>query len=126
MLNQGSVCATIAVKDIEAAKAFYGGTLGLKESDSNPGGVSYSSAEGRIFVYESPNAGTNQATSADWEVEDIEAVVSDLKSKGVEFMRYDMPGTSIENDIHTWGEMKAAWFKDPTGNILGVSSGPKA
>ncbi len=122
MLNQSTVFATIAVKDIAAGKAFYGGTLGLEQTDENPGGVTYQSGTGKLFVYQSETAGTGQATCASWDVTDIEAVVADLKAKGVTFEHYDFPGGSLEGDIHNMGGMKAAWFKDPDGNVLAVGS----
>ena len=49
-----------------------------------------------------------------------EAVVAELKSKGVSFEHYDMPGTTLEGDIHVDGDLKVAWFKDPDGNILNL------
>lgn len=125
MLSEGKVIATIAVSDIAAGKAFYGEKLGLKQVDESPGGVTYESGEGsRVFVYQSSFAGTNQATCATWAVSDVEAAVNDLKAKGINFEHYDMPEMKIEGDIHTWGDgsEKAAWFKDPDGNILNVSS----
>lgn len=122
MINEGKVFATIAVKDLEAGKQFYGGTLGLKQVDENPGGVTYESGGGRLFVYASPTAGSGQATCASWLVDDVESVVSDLKGKGVNFEQYDFPGGTREGDIHIMGDMKAAWFKDPDGNILNVAN----
>ena len=122
MLSKSTVMAMIAVKDLEKAKEFYGGTLGLEQSDENPGGVAYKCGDGLVFVYPTPKAGTNQATSATWMVEDIDAVVKDLKAKGLKFEHYEFPGAKIENDVHIWQGMKAAWFTDPDGNILGLSS----
>jgi catechol 2,3-dioxygenase-like lactoylglutathione lyase family enzyme len=122
MLNEGTVYATIAVKSLTSGKEFYGQTLGLKQVDENAGGVTYQSGTGKIFIYEAPTAGTNQATSAFWEVSDIDAAVEDLKSKGMSFEHYDLPGTTLEGDIHVTGSMKGAWFKDPDGNILAVAS----
>ncbi len=122
MLSGSNVFATVAVRDINAAKKFYGETLGLKQTDENPGGVTYQSGNGKLFVYQSPTAGTGQATCASWEVEDIEAVVDDLKGKGITFEHYDMPGGTREGDVHVMGTMKAAWFKDPDGNVLGMGS----
>lgn len=122
MLSEGKVFATIAVSDIEKGKAFYGGTLGLSQVDENPGGVTYESGGSRLFVYAAPTAGTNQATCASWEVADVKAVVDDLKSKGVTFETYDMPGVTWEEEIAVMGAMKSAWFKDPDGNILAVGS----
>jgi len=72
-------------------------------------------------VYESRFAGTNQATSATWIVrDDLAGVVKDLAAKGVKFEHYDMPGMQLEGDVHVMGDGKAAWFKDPDGNILAI------
>ncbi len=121
MLGDAVLYATIAVKDLSAGKHFYGDTLGLKQVDENPGGVTFASGTGKLFMYESPNAGTNQATCAAFDVTDINAVVNELKGKGVVFEHYDdMPETTREGDIHIMGPMKAAWFKDPDGNILSI------
>lgn len=122
MINQGTVFATVAVKDIAAGKAFYGETLGLRAVDENPGGVMYQSGEGKLFVYQSSTAGTGQATCAAWAVDDVDAAVADLQGKGVQFETYpDMPVT-WNGAVASMGSMKAAWFKDPDGNILSLSS----
>jgi hypothetical protein len=52
----------------------------------------------------------------------MEDVVQELKTKGVTFEHYDMPDMVREGDIHVFGDMKVAWFKDPDGNILNISS----
>ena len=122
MLNEGNVFATLAVKDIVAGKKFYGETLGLKQTDENPGGVTYTSGAGKIFIYPAPTAGSGQATCAYWEVNDMEKVVEELKGKGISFEHYDLPGASRDGDIHVMGSIKAAWFKDPDGNILGLGT----
>jgi|ERR1700757_1059236 len=121
MLGEGSVVAMIAVKDLDKAKDFYTDLLDLNQVDENPGGITYECGGGTLFVYESPAAGTNKATSAWWGVDDIIGVVSELKEKGVTFEHYDdLPGAHREGDIHILGPMRCAWFKDPDGNILGV------
>jgi catechol 2,3-dioxygenase-like lactoylglutathione lyase family enzyme len=122
MLNDATVSATIAVKSLDAAKNFYNNTLGLKPKEQNPGGLAYDCGGGKLFVYESGTAGSGKATCASWTVKDIDAVVSELKGKGVKFEHYDMPGATVENDVHIMGPMKAAWFKDPDGNILGLNN----
>lgn len=124
MLGDSTAIPTIAVKDIEAAKKFYGDVLGLKQKNENEGGVMYQSGSGGVFVYPSEFAGTNQATYANWSVDDLDGLVSDLKSKGVEFKQYDnMPGITHDGDIHSMGEFKMAWFTDPDGNILAIDNG---
>jgi catechol 2,3-dioxygenase-like lactoylglutathione lyase family enzyme len=119
MLGEADVTATIAVKDIEAAKKFYGGTLGLTQMDENSGGVTYKSGTCKLYVYPSQFAGTNKATYVAWKIDDVEAAVEELKGKGIVFEEYDnLPDTTREGAIHTMGPMKGAWFKDPDGNIL--------
>lgn len=126
MLGDSKVYPTIAVKDLDAAKKFYGELLGLEVADENPGGVAYKSGNSGIFVYPSEMAGTNKATYASWSVSDIEATIEDLKAKGLSFEHYDdMPGMTREGDIHTMGPLKAAWFKDPDGNILALDNNGK-
>jgi hypothetical protein len=53
-------------------------------------------------------------------VEDIEATLTELRSRGIDFEEYDMPGLKTENGIAQIGPEKAAVFKDPDGNILSV------
>jgi catechol-2,3-dioxygenase len=122
MLGKYLVVATIAVKDINTGKEFYGNTLGLEQTDENQGGVTYTSGGGKLFVYQSDTAGTGQATCASWQVDDVEEIVEGLKQKGVKFEHYDLPGATLEGDVHIMGTLKAAWFKDPDGNILNVAS----
>lgn len=124
MLGEAMVMATIAVKDVEAAKKFYEGVLGLNPGKQDPSGIDYLCGNNsHIFVYQSDFAGTNKATYASWNVKDIDAVVQALKDKGVKFEHYDLPGAELKGDIHVMGELKAAWFKDPDGNILSIDSG---
>lgn len=122
MLGDKSAVASIAVKDMETAKKFYEGTLGLTKSDrEDPGGTMYKSGDSNVFVYPSQFAGTNKATAVSWGVgNDMEAIIADLKTKGVVFEQYDLPGATREGDVHVIGELKAAWFKDPDGNILNL------
>lgn len=121
MLNNATVYATIAVNDIEQGKEFYGRILGLHQVDENPGGVTYQSGTGKLFVYQSPTAGTSEATTAAWDVSDVEAVVDELKVKGIVFEHYDnIPGAVMEGEIAVMAPHKAAWFKDPDGNILSI------
>ncbi len=124
MLGNKDAIATIAVKDVDAAGKFYEGTLGWKKVDKGgEEGVSFQSGNSTIFVYRSQFAGTNQATALTIKVgNELEKTVQSLKAKGVTFEHYDMPGMTRNGDIHGEGNMKAAWFKDPDGNILALVS----
>ncbi len=74
-----------------------------------------------LLVYKSQYAGTNKATAATWTVgSEIEYIVRKLKVKGVVFEHYNLPGMTRKGDIHVADGMKAAWFKDPDGNILSL------
>jgi catechol 2,3-dioxygenase-like lactoylglutathione lyase family enzyme len=124
MLGDKDATATIPVKDLRKAKAFYENTLGLtpidKEGDE---AIVYQSGSTRLLVYKSDFAGTNQATVATWGVgNDIEREVKVLQDKGVAFEHYDMPGATHKGDVHVMGDMKTAWFKDPDGNIHALVS----
>lgn len=122
MLGQINAVANLAVKDLGRAKAFYEWTLGLKEVDHMGEEVSVlKSGDTVINVYRSDYAGTNKATAVSWAVGDkIDAMVKELKAKGVSFEHYDMPDTRHEGDVHVFGEIRVAWFKDPDGNILNL------
>ena len=116
--------ATIAVRDPRSARKFYEDTLGLKMlDDSMPEALVFKSGNSKVLVYQSQYAGSNKATAATWGVgNDIEPIVQALKAKGVAFEHYDMPGMTRKGDVHVGGDMKAAWFKDPDGNIIALVS----
>jgi catechol 2,3-dioxygenase-like lactoylglutathione lyase family enzyme len=129
MLGDRNVIATLPVGDMERARDFYENTLGLKQAPGLPegadvGAVVYQAGSSAVLVYQSAYAGTNEATAASWAVgDDFDAIVEDLRSKGVTFERYDdLPDTTREGDIHIVGEMKTVWFKDPDGNIINVGN----
>jgi catechol 2,3-dioxygenase-like lactoylglutathione lyase family enzyme len=128
MLGNKDAAANIAVKNLEVAKRFYKETLGLREEEgAEVEGVNvFRSANSTIYVYQSEYAGTNKATAITWMVGgEMEEIVKALRAKGVTFEHYDMPDAKREGDggdIHVFGDMKVAWFKDPDGNILNIAS----
>jgi catechol 2,3-dioxygenase-like lactoylglutathione lyase family enzyme len=125
MLGNKDAFPNVAVKDLERARKFYEGTLGLeKVNEEGDEVIAFKSGHSTLLVYRSEHAGTNKATAVTWTVgPDVEREVRDLKAKGVKFERYDMPGAKHEGDVHVFGDMKVAWFKDPDGNILNIVSG---
>jgi len=121
MLNTKDAIATIAVKDLDAAREFYEKKLGFKQAEGDGEHyINYISGNTHLLVYKSEFAGGYKATVATWSVgNDIEKLVAELKRNGVLFEHYkDMPNTKLEGDIHVMGDMKNAWCKDPNGNIL--------
>ena len=124
MLRNRDAVANLAVKNVQAARKFYEGTLGLKQVDAEGSElIVFESGNTKLNVYESKEAGTNKATAVTWAVDDVESEVNALKAKGVKFEHYDLPGLKRQGDVHIGGDMKVAWFKDPDGNILNIVSG---
>jgi len=123
-LTDGSVEATIAVSDLDAARRFYEEQLGLTPSEVEDQAVRYPCADGtRIFIYLAPdNAGKSPATLAGWFVDDLDATMQELASRGVTFERYDQPGLRTdENGVFDGGDFRAAWIADPDGNTMAIS-----
>jgi catechol 2,3-dioxygenase-like lactoylglutathione lyase family enzyme len=122
MLSNTDAVANLAVKNLDTAKKFYKDTVGLTpigaEGDE---AIVFKSGSSKINVYRSKYAGTNQATAVTWNVGNrVDDVVRDLKEKGVKFEHYNLPGMTLQGDIHVAGQMRTAWFKDPDGNILNI------
>ena len=119
MLSNAPIRAYIPVSDVARARKFYEEIIGLRPKLEYAGGVVYECGGSEVFMYPTPNAGTSKASQAFWQVADVEAEVADLKSRGVKFEEYNMPG--MKNSIATGGGAKTAWFKDTEGNILAIS-----
>ena len=129
-LSRYKVGAGLAVSDMDRAREFYEGKLGLSVSIDSPNNVQYRCAENSVFhTYLSPeHAGKSTATLASWGVGDIEKVVDELTKRGVTFEQYDEPGLKTdEKGIATFeGDAKVAYFKDPDGNTLSIAQPPHA
>lgn len=121
MLRNTEAIATLGVRDLKKAAAFYEDKIGLeRELGQERQVITYKSGNSRLLVYESQYAGTNKATAVTWAVDDVAGVVDQLSSKGVKFERYDSPGVTHEGDVHVMGTRKNAWLMDPDGNILSI------
>ena len=122
MLSTSQIIAYVPVADLARARKFYEEKLGFRPIDTSEVGVMYESAKGsRFFAYKSAGAGTNKASTAFWDVPNLEAEMADLKKRGVVFEEYNTPGFKTVNGVATGGGAKTAWFKDSEGNILAVS-----
>ena len=126
-LGSYKVGTPVPVSDMEKAKEFYEGKLGLSNGEEQgDGGITYPCADGsQIHPYPSPdNVGKSGATQAFWEVDDIEGVVDELSSKGVSFEQYDSdPIKTNEKGIAELPDgLKVAWFKDQDGNLLALGT----
>jgi catechol 2,3-dioxygenase-like lactoylglutathione lyase family enzyme len=121
MLQESPMYAYLPAINVARARAFYEQTLGFRPAEEVAGGVIYRFAGGTgCFLYPTKNAGTNRASQAYWQVDDVEREVVDLKARGVTFEEYDVPGMKTVNSIATAGGAKTAWFKDTEGNVLAI------
>jgi catechol 2,3-dioxygenase-like lactoylglutathione lyase family enzyme len=125
MLRDHDAVANLAVRDLNVARRFYEGTLGFTPvGHQGDELVMYRSGKTTFNVYRSKEAGTNRATALTWSVgENVKAVAQQLKANGIAFEHYDMPGLTLEGDVHVGQDVQVAWFKDPDGNILNIVSG---
>src|SRR5262245_65461591 len=121
MLKDAEIRAYIPARDIARARKFYEEKVGLEPREVYAGGVIYECGATEVFLYPTENAGTSKASQAFWEVEDVEAEVEELASRGVKFEDYDLPGMNTGTHILTAGGARTAWFKDTEGNIMAVS-----
>jgi predicted enzyme related to lactoylglutathione lyase len=119
MFENTTAFSGFAVDDIEAAKKFYGETLGLKTSEQY-GLLTLHLVGGRdTLVYPKPDHTPATYTILNFQVDDIDASVDELIGRGVELEQYDGLGQD-EKGINRAGGPYIAWFKDPAGNILAV------
>ena len=121
MLKDKDSTAIVAVSDMDRARDFYASTLGLALTHEDENVMTFQTGRTTLVVYISDFAGTNQANAVVWGVDDqMETIVADLRTKGVSFEQY--PGMDYKDGIHSAGEMKMVWFKDPDGNILHLNN----
>ena len=123
MLKDVPAFASISVDDIEKARAFYGGVLGLTVTDDEMGIIEIGLGGGsRLIAYPKADHQPATFTVMNFVVTDIEKAVDELTSSGVTFEQYDMP--QIKTDAKGIARDEygppIAWFKDPAGNILSV------
>ena len=125
MLSRLAAHTTIPVDDLDVAAKWYEETLGLTPIWKESVGVLYSGPGGwRLQIYPSAQAGQAPQTLIGWETQTIEADVAELKAAGVDFEEYDTTEIKTVDSVATIDNVKAAWFRDPDGNILSLVQFP--
>ena|ERR1051325_149080 len=123
MLQDSKAFASFSVDDLQRAKQFYGETLGLPVKET-PEGLSLELAGGtHVFIYPKPNHEPATFTVLNFPVDGIDAVVAELKKRGVRFETYDTPQLKTDEQGIARSDGRGptiAWFKDPAGNVLSV------
>jgi predicted enzyme related to lactoylglutathione lyase len=119
MFTSTEAFSGFAVDDMEAARAFYGQTLGINTTSDNGLMTLHLAGDRPTIVYPKPDHAPAAYTILNFKVDDIEGAVDELTERGVQLERYD----GFEQDdraIFRGGGPYIAWFKDPAGNVLAV------
>ena len=119
-LSTSPLTTIIPVTDGERSRRFYEDALGLPfQGQATDGNMVFTLAgSGALALLSDPDAKPSPHTTASFEVHDIAGVISELGAKGVVFEDYDLPDLKTIDHVCVLGSEKAAWFKDPDGNIL--------
>ena len=119
MLPDRRVHTTLPTSDPKRLRTFYEATLGFVPFVERPGAILYRAGDGSLFAISKAGARpTGGHTQMAFTVPDIVAEVAELRARGVVFEEYETPKT--EQGIGRVGAGRAAWFKDPDGNLIGV------
>jgi catechol 2,3-dioxygenase-like lactoylglutathione lyase family enzyme len=121
MLTHSRITNIVPVVDVARARGFYEGKLGLPEGEARPdGGVLFHVEGTELLLSPRKEPANNPYTAVSFEVDDIAREVEDLEARGVRFEDYDLPDLKTVGHVCVLGAEKAAWFKDPDGNMLCV------
>ena len=124
-LEDAKVATRLPAQDLDRARAFYAEKLGLEPADERPGGLLYRMANGEFALFASAGAPSGDHTQMGFEVDDLEATVAELRSRGVVFEEYEFTRdgiADIEGNYPSKGASgeRGAWFRDSEGNMLGI------
>ena len=120
MLASSPVTTVLIVRDAERSADFYREQLGLPHQGRTPDGQEIFSAGGgsAVALMSDLESEPSGRTELSFEVSDIGGEIRDLEGRGVTFEDYDLPGLKTVDHVAEMGSEKAAWFKDPDGNVL--------
>jgi catechol 2,3-dioxygenase-like lactoylglutathione lyase family enzyme len=128
-LASAHVITKLPAQDVDRARTFYRDRLGLEPAEERDGGLRYVCGTTEFHLFHSSGAASGASTQIGFEVEDIDAVVADLRSRGLEFEPFDIPGFEVEDDMVVVpdnypskgsGE-RGAFFRDSEGNLLAIA-----
>jgi catechol 2,3-dioxygenase-like lactoylglutathione lyase family enzyme len=121
MLSDLPVFPILLSRDLDATKRFYHDVLGLDVLREDPGDrIVFGTANGRLVVTLSTIGTSDTQTQMGWLVPDIKAAIADLRSRGVRIEEYTAPDPVTVDGIADMGHSWAAWFIDPSRNVLAV------
>jgi len=113
--------ATLPAIDLDRAKAFYSDRLDLHPTSEDRVGVHFVMGGTRFRLFRSGGTASGAHTQLAFVVADLEGLVAQLKSRGLDFENYDYPNLKTFDSVADLGYARAAWFKDSEGNLLGIA-----
>ena len=121
VLSDQAVFPILLTRDLDASQAFYGETLGLEVARRDHDRIVFRCGGGTQLVLSESTVGTSDTqTQAAWRVPDIRAAIAELRSRGVRVEEYTAPAPVTTDGVADMGHSWAAWFIDPSGNVLAV------
>lgn len=127
-LDEARVVTKLPVRDLNRARAFYRNQLGLEPVEERDGGLRYLCGTTEFHLFVSSGAASGRSTQIGFEIEDIDRVVAELRTRGVQFESTGLDSFEVEDDIAAVpgnypsrgrGE-KGAFFHDSEGNLLAI------
>ena len=122
MLHDAPLMAFIPVRDLATARTFYGSTLGLAVAEENPYAVVVDAMGTMLRLTQVDDLRVQPFTIAGWQVPDIGTVIDALSARGVTFTHYEGMGQDEREIWTTPGGDQVAWFTDPDGNTLSLTT----
>ena len=121
MLADHPVFPILLSTDLDASRTFYRDTLGLEILREDPDRIVFRCGSGTLLVITESTVGTSDTqTQMAWRVQDIRAALADLRARGVRIEEYAAPDPVTVDGIADMGHSWAAWFVDPSHNVLAV------
>ena len=119
-LTHRTVAMMLPVTDVDRARTFYSESLGLDYTGTNDEGSAMYALDGgsTLVLLPRPQSTPSESTAMSFEVDDIASEITALEGTGVVFVDYDLPDLRTVDHVCVMGAEKAAWFKDPDGNVL--------
>ena len=120
MLGEFHVFPILLSTDLAASRAFYHDTLGLEIAVEGEDRIVLRSGPGQLVISASTVGTSDTQTQMAWRVPDLRAAVAELRARGVRIEEYEAPDPVTTDGIADMGHSWAAWFIDPSRNVLGV------
>ncbi len=121
MLRDHPVFPILLSTDLAMSRTFYRDTLGLELVREDPDRLVFRAGGATTFIVSLSTVGTSDTqTQMAWRVPDIRAAITDLRSRGIRIEEYQAPDPVTTDGVGDMGHSWAAWFVDPSRNVLAV------